>query len=301
MHVGVLRDHEGRARPEHGERPREQPKRRPGDDQHAGDRDRDRDRRPQIGLERDETRRSGARATPIGFASSFTVRGGRLRAARTAAVKTTTASFANSDACTVIGPAAIQRSAPFARMPIPGTFTRIEPDEGGQQQERAGDPEAAVGHARRAGHARHPGQRVAPLTHERPERVVALHDGDAARRAVHHDEPERDQAEGEEQQQVVFDVGRRRRPARGPAPRRGRRIRRHPRPPAPGAGTPRRDPRSRGTGRSSRRRAKAARSRPGRAAAAAARTAAARVPERSGLTPAAARAAARLSAAWPMR
>ena len=65
--------------------------------------------------------------TPIGFASSFTVRGGRFLAASTAAVKTTTASFANSDAWTVIGPAAIQRSAPLARMPIPGTLTRTRP------------------------------------------------------------------------------------------------------------------------------------------------------------------------------
>ena len=66
-------------------------------------------------------------ANPTGFASSLIERGGRLRAVRTAAQKTTIASLANSDGCRVSGPATIQRSAPFTRTPIPGTLTRTSP------------------------------------------------------------------------------------------------------------------------------------------------------------------------------
>ena len=154
-------------------------------------------------------------STPIGFASSFTVRGGRLRAASTAAVKTTTASFANSDAWMVIGPAAIQRSAPFTRMPIPGTFTRTSPMRAASI--RNGPATRRCRYEIRAAPAMQttPGQRVAPLAHERPERVVALDDGDAARRAVDHDQAERDEAEGQQEQQVVLDVARAARCAAG--------------------------------------------------------------------------------------
>ena len=59
---------------------------------------------------------------------------------------------------------------------------------------------------------------------------MALDDGDAARRAVDHDQPERDEAEREQEQQVVLDVRPERAVRRGGRRRGlGRRLRRHPR------------------------------------------------------------------------
>ena len=241
-------------------------------------------------------------STPIGLASSFTVRGGRFRAASTAAAKTRIASFGELrrlDGDRAGGDPAL------GAVRADADPRHLDEDEPARwRQHRNGPATRRRRYESRAAAAMHatPGQRVAPLAHERAERVVALHDGDPARRAVDHDQAERDEAERQQEQQVVLDVrpevaG----PAWGPAPWPRGRIRRHPQPPARDGGTSRRGPRSPGTGRSWRRRARAAPSRRGerrprrparrRRGCPTARTA----------TPAASRAAARRSAAWPIR
>ena len=62
-----------------------------------------------------------------------------------------------------------------------------------------GDPQVPVRDPRRSGHAYEPCQGVAPLAHERPQRVMALDDGDAALSAVDHDQAERDEAERQQE------------------------------------------------------------------------------------------------------
>ena len=84
------------------------------------------------------------------------VRGGRLRAVSTAAQKTTIASFANSDGCSVSGPATIQRSAPLMRTPMPGTLTSSRP---------ASASSISIGASRRS---RRYGKRAAPAMQAMP-------------------------------------------------------------------------------------------------------------------------------------
>ena len=157
---------------------------------------------PRSGSSRTRTQKRPT-TSPSGFISSPIVRGVGRRAS-SAQAQTQTAIFASSEGWTLIGPTRNQRWAPLIGGATTSTATHER--QRADEQDRRERPQAVVVEARGQSEQEQARERIGALLDEERHRVARPERRRGRGGAEDHHEPERDEAERDENEEALLEV-----------------------------------------------------------------------------------------------